>query len=151
MPGAVRLAAIRASALSVDEVLTAAQDPTVGGIAMFVGTVRCYDGPNGPDGHNSGATVASLEYDAHPDAVEVLQRIAAEVAAQPDVVTVAAVHRVGLLEIGDLAVVAAVGCAHRGDAFVAGRRLIDDIKEHVPIWKRQTFADGGVEWVGIEQ
>jgi molybdopterin synthase catalytic subunit len=70
------------------------------------------------------------------------------VAAGPEVIAVAAVHAVGDLRIGDLAVVVAASCAHRGDAFDACRRLIDDLKEQVPIWKHQVFADGGEEWVG---
>jgi molybdopterin synthase catalytic subunit len=60
----------------------------------------------------------------------------------------AAVHRVGRLEITDKAVVVAVSCAHRGDAFAAARRLIDDLKHQVPIWKHQVFSDGQEEWVG---
>ena len=61
----------------------------------------------------------------------------------------AAVHRVGDLAVGDLAVVVGVSCPHRGEAFAAGRQLIDDLKSRVPIWKHQVFADGGDEWVGL--
>ena len=60
----------------------------------------------------------------------------------------AAVHRTGELAVGDLAVVVAVSCAHRGDAFDAARSLIDTLKAEVPIWKHQRFADGEEEWVG---
>ena len=60
----------------------------------------------------------------------------------------AAVHRVGDLELGDIAVIVAVACPHRGEAFAASRRLIDDLKSQVPIWKHQLFADGSTEWVG---
>jgi molybdopterin synthase catalytic subunit len=60
----------------------------------------------------------------------------------------AAVHRVGELRVGDLAVVVAVSCPHRAEAFAACRRLIDDLKREVPIWKHQAFADGTEEWVG---
>jgi molybdopterin synthase catalytic subunit len=59
------------------------------------------------------------------------------------------VHRVGDLAIGDLAVVVAVSCPHRGEAFEACRQLIDDLKAQVPIWKHQTFTDGSQEWVGL--
>ena len=62
----------------------------------------------------------------------------------------AAVHRVGDLAVGDLAVVVAVSCPHRGEAFEASRRLIDDLKGEVPIWKHQTFDDGTEEWVGAQ-
>ena len=77
-----------------------------------------------------------------------LRVVANEVAADHDVRAIAAVHRVGDLALGDVAVVVAAAAAHRDEAFVAGRRLIDDLKRDVPIWKNQTFADGGTEWVG---
>lgn len=139
--GEVRLVDVRDKALSVDEVLAAVSDPSAGGIAVFVGTVRDEDG---------GRAVETLEYEAHPTAVSVMRELAAAVADQPEVIAAAAVHRVGLLAIGDLAVVVAVSCAHRHDAFSAGQRLIDDVKEKAPIWKRQIFRDGDVEWVGAE-
>jgi molybdopterin synthase catalytic subunit len=70
------------------------------------------------------------------------------VAAECPVTAVAVVHRVGPLQIGDLAVVIAVSSPHRAEAFAACRRLIDDLKEQVPIWKHQLFVDGDSEWVG---
>lgn len=139
--GEVRLVEVRDVALSVDEVFAAVEDPAAGGLAVFVGTVRT---------HDSGRGVSRLEYEAHPGAAEVMRSIAAGVADRSEVIAVAAVHRVGRLEIGDLAVVVAASCAHRHDAFRAGQDLIDDVKLRVPIWKRQTFVDGEVEWVGIE-
>jgi molybdopterin synthase catalytic subunit len=65
-----------------------------------------------------------------------------------DVIAVAAVHRVGQLAIGDLAVVVGVSCSHRAEAFHACHALIDELKATVPIWKEQRFADGSTEWVG---
>jgi molybdopterin synthase catalytic subunit len=97
--------------------------------------------------HDSGQDVRRLEYSAHPTAQARLAEVAAEVAEEFDVVAVAAVHRVGVLEIGDLAVVSAVSAAHRGEAFEASRALIDRLKQRVPIWKHQVFADGSEEWV----
>jgi molybdopterin synthase catalytic subunit len=139
--GEVRLVDVRDSALSADEVLAAVADPAAGGIAMFVGTVRVEDG---------GRAVETLEYEAHPDVVAVMREIAARIAQRPEVIAVAAVHRVGLLQIGDLAVVVAASCAHRHEAFRAGQDLIDDVKANAPIWKRQVFHDGDVEWVGAQ-
>jgi len=139
--GEVRLVDVRDVALSVDEVLDAVADPAAGGIAVFVGTVRTQD---------SGRAVSRLEYEAHPGVVDVMRAIADEIAEPAEVIAVAAVHRVGRLEIGDLAVVVAASCAHRHDAFRAGQELIDEVKLRAPIWKRQTFVDGDVEWVGIE-
>jgi molybdopterin synthase catalytic subunit len=137
----VRLVGIRDLPLSVDEVLAAVADPAAGGTTVFVGTVRSSDG---------GRDVSSLHYEAHPDATRVLQEVAAEVARRHPVIAVAAVHRSGPLAIGDLAVVVAVAAEHRAEAFVAAKDLIDDVKARVPIWKRQSFTDGAVAWVGIE-
>ena len=127
--------------MSVDEVLAAVADPSAGGTTVFIGTVRSSDG---------GREVASLEYEAHPDAIVVLHDVAEEVALKHDAIAVAAVHRTGPLAIGDLAVVVAVAAVHRGEAFGAGKELIDEVKARVPIWKRQTFTDGSVAWVGVE-
>jgi molybdopterin synthase catalytic subunit len=77
-----------------------------------------------------------------------LRRVTDAVAAEMPVTAVAVLHRVGPLEIGDLAVVIAVSSPHRAEAFAACRRLIDDLKEQVPIWKHQLFVDGDAEWVG---
>jgi molybdopterin synthase catalytic subunit len=65
-------------------------------------------------------------------------------------VALAAVHRVGELEVGDLAVVVAAAAAHRAEAFEAGRRLIDELKSDVPVWKHQTYVDGDAVWVHAE-
>jgi molybdopterin synthase catalytic subunit len=134
----VRLVAVRDQPLDVGEVTTAVADASAGGINVFVGAVR---------DHDNGHDVRRLEYSAHPTAEQRLTEVAAEVAAEFDVVAVAAVHRVGVLEVGDLAVVSAVSAAHRGTAFEASRALIDRLKERVPIWKHQVFADGSEEWV----
>jgi molybdopterin synthase catalytic subunit len=75
--------------------------------------------------------------------------VAERVAAAHPVVALAAVHRVGDLAVGDIAVVVAVSSAHRGEAFTACRALIDDLKSQVPIWKHQSFTDGSDEWVGL--
>lgn len=134
----IRLAELRESPLSVDEVHAAVTDPAAGGIALFVGTVR---------DHDQGSGVVSLSYSAHPSAAAELRRVAEKVAASYSVRALAAVHRVGDLKVGDLAVVVAVACDHRGEAFEACRHLIDELKATVPIWKHQRFADGASEWV----
>jgi len=134
----IRLAELRHGALSVDEVLSAVQDPAAGGIALFTGVVRDHD-------HDRG--VVRLCYSAHPSAEAELRRTAERVAASFDVRALAAMHRLGELDVGELAVVVAVSCAHRGKAFDACRALIDELKATVPIWKHQEFDDGGSEWV----
>ncbi|ALC20979.1 molybdopterin biosynthesis protein MoeE [Streptomyces pristinaespiralis] len=135
----IRLLAIRDTPLSLDEVFAAVGDDAAGGTALFVGTVRNHDG---------GVDVDALGYSCHPTAEAEMRRVAEKVAADYPVRALAAVHRVGDLAVGDLAVVVAVSCPHRGEAFEACRKLIDDLKHEVPIWKHQRFSDGTEEWVG---
>ncbi|MEU6383627.1 molybdenum cofactor biosynthesis protein MoaE [Streptomyces bauhiniae] len=139
LPSPIRLLGLRDTPLSLDEVYGAVGDDAAGGTALFVGTVRDHDG---------GRSVSSLEYSAHPSAEAELRRVAEEVAAEFPVRALAAVHRTGLLAIGDVAVITAVSCPHRAEAFAACRKLIDTLKHEVPVWKRQIFADGATEWVG---
>ncbi|WP_189953741.1 molybdenum cofactor biosynthesis protein MoaE [Streptomyces alanosinicus] len=135
----IKLIGVRETALSVDEVFRAVGDDAAGGVALFVGTVRNHDG---------GADVDALGYSCHPSAEAEMRRIAEKVVAEYPVRALAAVHRVGDLRVGDLAVVVAVSCPHRAEAFDACRKLIDDLKHEVPIWKHQRFSDGAEEWVG---
>jgi molybdopterin synthase catalytic subunit len=131
--------AISDQPLAVDDVLGAVTVPGVGGAVVFIGTVRDHDGGRG---------VTALAYSAHPSALELMREVLAEVAAEFPDTHVAATHRVGDLQVGDAAVVVAAGAAHREQAFLAARELIDRIKARVPIWKHQTFLDGTEEWVG---
>jgi molybdopterin synthase catalytic subunit len=135
----VRLIDVRESELSLDEVRAAVADPAAGGIALFAGAVRDSD-------HDRA--VSGLSYSAHPSAEAELRRVAQVIAEKYPVIGIAAVHRVGDLAIGDLAVVLAVSCPHRAEAFDACRDLIDILKASVPIWKHQRFGDGTAEWVG---
>lgn len=135
----VRLIDVRAAELSVDEVRAAVADPVAGGIALFAGAVRDSD-------HDRQVT--GLSYSAHPSATDELRRVAEVMAGKFKVTGIAAVHRVGDLAIGDLAVVVAVSSPHRAEALDACRALIDELKATVPIWKHQRFADGASEWVG---
>ena len=140
MTSPVRAARITEAPLSVDRLLGLVQDPSVGGIALFVGVVR---------DHDSGAAVVSLDYSQHPTAEATLARCAEEAAAAYDVVAVAVEHRIGHLEVGDLAVVVAVGAVHRGAALAGCAALIDQVKAEVPIWKEQRFVSGSTAWVGL--
>lgn len=110
-----------------------------GALVTFRGVVR---------DHDHGLSVSSLEYQAHPDAARFLEDCCRAVTAATGL-PVAAAHRVGHLQIGDVALVAAVAAPHRGEAFAACERLVELIKATVPIWKRQHLADGATEWVGI--
>ncbi|MDT5038850.1 MAG: hypothetical protein QOE03_4035 [Micromonosporaceae bacterium] len=109
-----------------------------GAVVSFAGVVR---------DHDEGRGVVELEYEGHPSASRILAEVAAEIAADPAVHAVAVSHRIGRLEIGDVALAAAVSTAHRGAAFAACARLVDEVKARLPIWKRQVFADGSEEWV----
>ncbi len=136
--------AILDTPLSVDAVLGAVQHPGAGGVVLFLGAVRDHDGPAGEE-----RVVQALEYSAHPLALSELERVVGEVAAAFPECRLAAHHRVGPLDLGELAVVVAASAPHRAEAFAAARRLIDDLKAQVPIWKHQTFLDGSEEWVGL--
>lgn len=109
-----------------------------GAVVSFTGVVR---------DHDQGRRVRRLEYSAHPSAQNVLAHVAETVAAMPGVGRIAVSHRIGVLEIGDNALVAAISAAHRGAAFDGCRLLIEQVKLQLPIWKKQEFEDGTSEWV----
>jgi molybdopterin synthase catalytic subunit len=136
----IRQVGISESPLDVNQALSLVFGPEIGGIALFVGTVRNRD-------HD--AAVISLDYTQHPSAVDVLTRCAEETADHHDVLAIAVQHRVGHLEVGDIAVVVAVGAVHRGEALAACAHLINTLKAEVPIWKEQHFTSGHSEWVGL--
>lgn len=126
--------------LSVADVHASVADvATAGGLALFVGAVRNEDGGRG---------VTRLSYSAHPSAAAVLREVVEKAVGAFPIHAVSAVHRVGDLDVGDIAVVVAVATRGRAAAFEACHRIIDDIKATVPIWKHQVFTDGGTEWVG---
>ena len=124
--------------LLIAEHEAAVADPRAGAVVSFVGVVR---------DHDHGRGVSRLEYEGHPSALDVLRSVAEEIDADPDVIAIAVSHRVGPLEVGDIALAAAVSTAHRAAAFAACARLVDRVKEKLPIWKHQVFADGTDEWV----
>ncbi|MBI3213323.1 MAG: molybdenum cofactor biosynthesis protein MoaE [Mycobacterium sp.] len=110
-----------------------------GAVVGFAGVVRNHDG---------GRDVVRLEYSAHPTAEQTLAEVLDEIAASaPGVRAIAASHRIGVLQIGDAALVAAVAADHRGAAFETCARLVDAVKDRLPVWKHQFFADGTDEWV----
>lgn len=124
--------------LSADEHLAAVSGTASGASVVFSGVVR---------DHDHGRSVVALEYVGHPSAGDVLRECLAEIAADPLVHAVAVSHRIGELRVGDAALVAAVGTAHRAEAFAACERLVEVVKARLPIWKRQVFPDGTDEWV----
>ncbi|SHH56441.1 molybdopterin synthase subunit MoaE [Jatrophihabitans endophyticus] len=134
----VRLVAVGAAPLDVVAHERAVADPRAGAQVVFTGVVR---------DHDHDRRVLALEYEGHPSAEQVLREIAADLAARPGTIALAVSHRVGPLLVGDVALVAAVATAHRQAAFALCAELVDTVKDRLPIWKRQVFADGTDEWV----
>lgn len=124
--------------VDVDALARAVADAAAGAVVTFAGVVR---------DHDHGRGVTALEYVAHPDASEVVARVVADVVAAHPVDAVACVHRVGALAVGECALGVAVSAAHRQEAFAVAAELVDAVKEHLPVWKRQDLAAGGHEWV----
>ncbi|MBE7188540.1 molybdenum cofactor biosynthesis protein MoaE, partial [Jatrophihabitans endophyticus] len=116
----------------------AVEHAQAGARVVFCGVVR---------DHDHGRAVAELEYESHPSAEQVLGEVAGGIAAEDGVLAVAVSHRIGVLGVGDIALVAAVATAHRGQAFEVCGRLVDEVKARLPVWKRQVFTDGSDEWV----
>jgi molybdopterin synthase catalytic subunit len=130
---------LTSSPIDLSELLNLVQSPERGGTACFLGTVR---------NHHHGREVSGLDYSAYEPMVEAeCARIVAEAESRWQV-AVALRHRIGHLEIGDAAVAVVAASAHRDEAFVACRHVIEELKRRVPIWKREEYADGSVEWVG---
>jgi molybdopterin synthase catalytic subunit len=125
--------------LSVDRCVEAVRGAGSGGIVTFIGSVRDV---------SEGKSVERLEYEAYePMALARLEQLVQETRARWPVQALAIQHRLGLLEVGEDAVIIAVSCPHRAEAFEACRYVIDRLKEIVPIWKKEFATDGAV-WVG---
>ena len=118
------------------------RDHKAGAVVLFLGTVREFTG---------NIHTAWLEYEVFPEmAEEALNRLEAECRERFTVVGVAISHRYGRLELGDISVAVAVSSPHRTQAFDAGRWIIDTLKITVPIWKKEHYTDGAVEWLHPE-
>lgn len=125
--------------LSLERTVAAVAHAGAGGIDVFIGNVRA---------HSRGRTIDHLEYEAYgPMALRTMQAIAAAIEAETPGARVAIHHRLGLLKIGETAVIIAASAAHRAEAFAACRAAIERLKEDVPIWKREVAVDGAV-WIG---
>jgi molybdopterin synthase catalytic subunit len=129
----------------LEQALAAVESDTAGAAVSFSGIVR---------NHDDGKPVSRLSYSAHPTANaamnEVVRRVAADYAnaGTRGKVKIWVGHRLGMLEIGDPALICAVSASHRAEAFQVCSDLVDRVKAQVPIWKEQFFRDGSVEWVG---
>lgn len=135
----VVLAEVRDGEITVAECADAVEDAAAGAVVTFGGVVR---------NHDLGRAVTAIEYVGHPNAGDVVAQVAADVAVRFPVDAIAVVHRVGTLDVGDVALAAAVSAAHRAEAFAATAELVEEIKKRLPVWKRQVFPDGSHEWTG---
>jgi molybdopterin synthase catalytic subunit len=135
------LAEITADDLDLDRHLEAVDGAQFGAVVTFIGQIRDHD----PEA--SGA-VERLEYSAHPDAEEILRRIATEL-ERPGI-RIAVSHRTGTVKVGEPALVACVAAAHRELAYEVSRELVERVKSEVPIWKQQIAADGSENWQGLK-
>jgi len=131
----MKLFEITTEEISVDQVVARLADPGVGAVITFIGVVR---------GTTDGREVHYLEYETYPEmAEETLRQIGDEIRARWKTIReVAIVHRVGRLQVGEIAVVIALSAAHRPEVFEAVHYAIDRLKEIVPIWKKEMWADG---------
>lgn len=137
------LCALRSEPLSVDEAIQAVAHSGAGGIALFLGVVR---------DHAQQGAVARLDYEAHLGlADKELRRVLTELTIEFAGTRLCALHRIGPLAIGEVAVIVAASAAHRAQAFEACRAAIDRIKERVPIWKKEWAPDGSALWVNLEE
>jgi molybdopterin synthase catalytic subunit len=136
--GPVKLFEITTEELSVDEVVSRLADPAAGAVITFVGIVR---------GVTEGREVRYLEYEAYPEmAEEMLRQVGDEIRERWKTIReVAIVHRTGRQQIGEISVVIALSAAHRPEVFDAVHYAIDRLKQIVPIWKKEVWADGA-EW-----
>lgn len=135
------LAEITDQDLDLNRHLEAVSGPEFGAVATFIGQIR---------DHDSAATgeVVALEYSSHPEAGEILRRIVTE--SEAEGTRIAASHRVGLVEVGQPALIACVASAHRETAFQVSQAVVERIKAELPIWKRQVVADGSHNWQGLK-
>ena len=150
------LARIDEAAIDPREVEKAVWNPADGAVVTFSGVVR---------DHDAGREVLEIEYSAHPSAAERMEELCDQVAHEHTsptledgapldprrAVRLGVVHRVGVLPVGEIAVVVVAVAPHRAEAFAACSDLIHRLKHGVPIWKRQRFTDGVSEWVGINE
>jgi MoaE-MoaD fusion protein len=125
--------------VSLDRVVEEVRSDDAGAIATFTGTTRV---------HSRGRTVTHLDYEAHEGMAEkVMEEIAESLRAKYQLTAIAIHHRIGRVSIGETSVVIAVSAPHRQDALAACKDAIDELKERVPLWKKEAY-EGGEEWIG---
>ena len=130
---------LRDEPVSLDRVVEEVRSDDAGAIATFTGTTRV---------HSRGRTVTHLDYEAYEGMAEkVMEEIAESLRAKYQLTAIAIHHRIGRVSIGETSVVIAVSAPHRQDALAACKDAIDELKERVPLWKKEVY-EGGEEWIG---
>lgn len=125
--------------IQYENIISQLHDTRAGGIALFIGTTRQW---------TDARETVQLAYDCYePMALKEMHRIADQAIEQWPIFQIAAIHRVGIVPAGEASVFVGVATPHRKEAFAATRFLIDTLKEEVPIWKREHYADGTEEWI----
>lgn len=140
MNSKVIFAGISESALDASALTEQVAHEAAGAVVSFAGVVR---------NHDIGQPVDSIEYSSHPTADQIIATLAAEIADRTGVHAVGIMHRVGHLQVGDVAMVAVVAASHRSQGFSAVSDLVDEVKARLPVWKKQHFSDGHIEWTGL--
>lgn len=139
LPSGVVLACVTDAAIDFNTLVESVKTPHAGAVVLFLGTVRKT---------THGRETDSLTYEAYASMAEAeMQRVLEQIATEWPICRIGAIHRTGPLELGDTAVAIAASGPHRDETFAAGRAAIDRIKESVPIWKQEHWADGEIEWV----
>ena len=141
-PGSARVvrAEVTEAPISVTELAGAVQDAAAGAVVTFEGVVR---------NHDADRAVTGIGYSCHPTAGRIVEQIARDVAQAGRVRALGVVHRVGDLAVGDAALAVAVSSDHRAEAFAVCSQIVEEVKERLPVWKRQTFTDGSSQWSNI--
>lgn len=135
--GSEPIAGITGADVDCGALRAAVEDARAGAVVTFAGVVR---------NHDHGVAVTGIEYVAHPSAADVMAEVVAEHTGREGVHAVVAQHRVGYLGIGGVALFVAVSASHRREAFACASDLVDQVKERLPVWKKQFLADGTHEW-----
>ncbi len=141
-PAGVLFADVTTEPIDTGAMMARVASASMGAVVSFLGVVRDHDTPGRGE-------VVRLDYEAHPSAADVMRGVCSDMAASHPESVIAAVHRIGSLNVGEPALVVVVAARHRREAFDTSRDVVDAVKARLPVWKHQFFTDGSDEWVGL--
>ena len=139
IPGCFTTLGVSNEPIDMAQLIAEVNDDSAGAVVSFCGQVR---------NHDDARAVTAIDYEAHPDANVVVEQIVRQVEAGSGACKIAILHRVGHLDVGDVALGAAVSASHRNEAFAVLERVVEEVKLKLPVWKKQEFTDGSHEWTG---